>query len=633
MRAYLVLLLVLLFPMSGSADNTAVMTNSSGKFVSPVGALRGGLKQAQFWDDIQASPVSPYLGPSPSGQTYAYLNSGRAIISADPVSGGTFELIDTATGQGVSLQPYNISAATLQAAIRAGMMTNFLNATVTLSGNVYTIDRGVHSAIASPIASGGALIPYGSIATIVQTQIGGGSQDDIWTLTLSINELVNTSATGAAYYLQAITGNPVINFGCTGTFANGRGARSSGYSQGVILLTSAADAGSFLPQNFLHIRWNFQTLIVEATNTFIAGPPGLVRLATVPINCNVGVGDEIAAQFVLDGAKLTCSIAGQTATIYSPYFTESTWGTVIYEEIGGSGSTTDIDEWKFHSLWANTPTPGIPGVTTQAHSQRLDQLAEGNLTPSFTGIPSLGASNTWTGNNNFSNGAQVAGLQVSSYVTLPATTVLGPSVFSALPSPVGHAGYIGYITDGPASPAGNAIVSSGGGSTPIQLNADGTNWRVAGGVPGTTIASSSITGTTTNNSAAAGILGEYVSSTIAVGAAVSLTTATPLTVTSISLTAGDWDVTGVCDFHPGALTTGSYFEGGISTTTNALGSQDQFSASPMALAAGVGIDVGLNAPVSRISIASTTTVYLTVQAGFATSTMVAYGTIRARRVR
>lgn len=130
-----------------------------------------------------------------------------------------------------------------------------------------------------------------------------------------------------------------------------------------------------------------------------------------------------------------------------------------------------------------------------------------------------------------------------------------------------------------------------------------------------------------------GVVGYYVSSTVSVGSAVSLTSGSPSTVTSISLGAGVWDVTGVVDFHQGALTTGTYFQGGVSTVTNSIGSQDQYSSSPMALAAGIGVDVGLNCPVTRLSVSGTTTVYLTCQAGFSTSTLSAYGTIRARLVK
>jgi hypothetical protein len=42
--------------------------------------------------------------------------------------------------------------------------------------------------------------------------------------------------------------------------------------------------------------------------------------------------------------------------------------------------------------------------------------------------------------------------------------------------------------------------------------------------------------------ASAGNVGEYVSTTVLVGSAVSMTTATPVTIATISLTSGDWDV-------------------------------------------------------------------------------------------
>ena len=53
-----------------------------------------------------------------------------------------------------------------------------------------------------------------------------------------------------------------------------------------------------------------------------------------------------------------------------------------------------------------------------------------------------------------------------------------------------------------------------------------------------------LAGVTTNSNAAAGIVGEYISSSIASGSAVSLTTGVSANVTSISLTAGDWEVYG-----------------------------------------------------------------------------------------
>lgn len=146
-------------------------------------------------------------------------------------------------------------------------------------------------------------------------------------------------------------------------------------------------------------------------------------------------------------------------------------------------------------------------------------------------------------------------------------------------------------------------------------------------------------GTSTNNNAPAGYVGEFVTATVAVGSAVSLTTATTANVTSISLTAGDWDVTGQIDFNLSG-TTGTLFQGGTSLTSATLPTQPGGS--------GLGTDSLFVMPIPvttltavmtcdcnavRVSLAATTTVYLTAQATFSVGTVSAFGTIRARRVR
>lgn len=145
------------------------------------------------------------------------------------------------------------------------------------------------------------------------------------------------------------------------------------------------------------------------------------------------------------------------------------------------------------------------------------------------------------------------------------------------------------------------------------------------------IGSSAVAGTTSNDSAAAGQLGEYQTATIASGAAVALTTATTANVTSLSLTAGDWDVTGTVDYTYGAGTNVTISQQGISTTSATLGAQDTYTS---VYTGGVPTaDQGFQTPTVRISISSTTTVYLVSKCAFTVSTNKAYGTIRARRVR
>jgi hypothetical protein len=146
-------------------------------------------------------------------------------------------------------------------------------------------------------------------------------------------------------------------------------------------------------------------------------------------------------------------------------------------------------------------------------------------------------------------------------------------------------------------------------------------------------------GTVTNDNAGAGHVGEIVTATVAVGSAVSLTTATGTNVASISLTAGDWDLSGQVDFVLAGVTA-TLFQSGISLTTATLPSQ--------AGGSGLGTDALVGVPLLttvlsatygqsiapvRLSLAASATVYLVAQSAFSAGTNTAYGTIRARRMR
>jgi hypothetical protein len=145
-----------------------------------------------------------------------------------------------------------------------------------------------------------------------------------------------------------------------------------------------------------------------------------------------------------------------------------------------------------------------------------------------------------------------------------------------------------------------------------------------------------LAGTTTNNNASSGNIGEYISSVIASGSAVSLTTNTNANVTSISLTAGDWDVSGFVAFVGGSTTTVAFVTGSISLTSGTIDTsadrQDSIFYNSATIFTTLIAANTITGP-SRFSLSGTTTVFLIARAGFGTSTCSAYGTIRARRVR
>jgi hypothetical protein len=151
--------------------------------------------------------------------------------------------------------------------------------------------------------------------------------------------------------------------------------------------------------------------------------------------------------------------------------------------------------------------------------------------------------------------------------------------------------------------------------------------------PAATAAAGQIPGTATNDNASTGNIGEYSFANLARSSAITLTTATAANVTSISLTAGDWDVSGQCGLLVGASTVTTQIRCGISTTTATLPSADSGAQAAFPSIAGGAFDFLQNTPTFRVSLATTTTVYLISYVAFTSTAPTVYGNIRARRVR
>lgn len=183
-----------------------------------------------------------------------------------------------------------------------------------------------------------------------------------------------------------------------------------------------------------------------------------------------------------------------------------------------------------------------------------------------------------------------------------------------------------------------AIVLAGSGIWPItwkargQWRSDGATWNYLGDYTLNDYASE-ISGTTTNDDSAAGFLGEYTDSDVASGSAIALTTNVAKTITSISLTAGDWDVTGVIGFAEAATTKLDHLSGSISLTTDTDGAENADTGHSYAANVSANPTQTMPLPTVRFSLAGTTTIYLIAHAIFTVSTCEGWGTIRARRVR
>lgn len=189
-----------------------------------------------------------------------------------------------------------------------------------------------------------------------------------------------------------------------------------------------------------------------------------------------------------------------------------------------------------------------------------------------------------------------------------------------------------------AAPGSLYVDEAGGASSVLYQKESGvgnTGWAalvsVSGGTftgPITPNQTLGIVGTTTNNNAAAGSVGEYVTNSVSVAG-----NATIQNITAVSLTPGDWDVFG------GVMFTGS---GGADITNWAAGASltpGTWEGGPgtffQMLSSGLGTDTTLAMPIPtrRISVAVATDVHLVVYGQFTVGAVNIAGQISARRVR
>lgn len=132
------------------------------------------------------------------------------------------------------------------------------------------------------------------------------------------------------------------------------------------------------------------------------------------------------------------------------------------------------------------------------------------------------------------------------------------------------------------------------------------------------------------------VVGQYYSSSVLFGSAVSLVSPNVSNVISLTLPPGDYDISGTVLFHAGASTVPLYLIAGISqvsatfeipgTNNNFAGNGGPSSTLP------TGYQAGLPVGPYRANLLATTTVYLLALSSFSVSTMVAWGYMNARRI-
>lgn len=205
-----------------------------------------------------------------------------------------------------------------------------------------------------------------------------------------------------------------------------------------------------------------------------------------------------------------------------------------------------------------------------------------------------------------------------STTTWPATSTINQLLYSSSANVIA-----GLAT------ANSAGLTTSAGGVPIWVAYTGTGAPVLGTSP--TITTPNTVGTATNNNAAAGSVGEFISSVIASGGAVTQLSNAASDLTSISLTAGDWDVWGNVVFQTVGVAAAQAL--GWSSLASAT-VPDSSLWSQINLATGtLAATTAINILQKRYSLAGTTTIFISGFLGNSSGNGTICGGIYARRVR
>ena len=642
-------------------------TNSSGNFgvvILPIGSI-AQTQTLSIPDAGQASSTF-ILSTSGSGQTIGgglTVNGGLTLgTPLAPTNGGT----GTATAPSAGQIPIGNNGGTYTpAAINSGTNITVANGSASITVNL--------SGVISPTLGGTGVNNGSNTLTLAGTLATSGAFASVFTMTGATNVTFPTSGTLAttAGTVSSVSGTlnritstggttPVIDISASYVGQSSittLGTITTGVWQGTLVSPIYGGTGVNNGSNTLTLAGTLATSGAFASTFTMTGATSV----TFPTSGTLATTAQLA------GAVLLAPSGNQTITSNDLYLSLGSFHSGSSSG-GVNGNFTAYPTTAasgFIEVIANTNSSGNFGVViiptgAIAQTQTLEIPDAGSTTASF--ILSKGATQTITSTLGITGTTNITG----TFNVFSNTIQFGRNGIGGTPRFIMYAPTLnaGFLEINPANNAGNYrlqitnasfgqatvmtipdpgaatakfIMSSGAGQT--IGNGLTLTTPVIGAASATSVAftsTSGIIGTTTNDNAAAGSVGEEVESVITLASGgVSLTNAASANVTSISLTAGDWDVWGNVGFSGNGTTTVVYTYGWISSTSATT--PDAAYQTQWAQAAGTAIfaaaNLGFPVPGRRFSLSGTTTIYLSVNSQFAVSTEFAFGGIYARRRR
>jgi len=420
---------------------------------------------------------------------------------------------------------------------------------------------------------------------IFQNVSGNAAADTVnfsnaWSVAIHATSVSNSSPASAALYADASTNygfwngiilDPSIWIGTGGTAS----APSTG-AVGTVGINGGSWSGTSYPYTGIKMGNAVQDIWCSFGACNVNSLNGVFSI--------YGNGNPISTPTTSAGVDL---IAASSNNAYVNFTSGGTTGGNIFYGVGNI--------FTINSLGTNTtinPSGGTVSIPTPATGNSSTQAAStAFVANTFASPPSTGYGNTTP-------------------EPIAATTISANSTVSGT-------GFSTYLASPPAI---GGTTPAAGKFTTLQATSTITPSTTAG-----------IVGTTAADNAQAGSVGEYISNS---ASSVSLTSTVAINITSVSLTAGDWQCIGNIDYRPAGSTTATNYQGWMSTTSASapsLPSSSGFLLSGVTFSAGSFIQQSVGS--QRFNVSSTTTIYLSSDQVFSVSTNVADGFIGCRRER
>lgn len=582
-------------------------------------------------------------------QKFSTFQNGNDLIVGDIIVGlrNGLNTRFTYTGELPPTVVVPISSGGTGATTAAGARSNLgLGTLAVQNASAVAITGGTVSGVS--ISSSTAALLSGTIAAVpssasditnksyVDSMVGGSVASVTGTLnritsTGGINPVIDISASYVGQ--SSITTLGTIATGVWQGTLIGSTYGGTGVNNGSSTLTMAAShtlSGAFASTfTFTGITGvTFPTSGTLATTSQLASPAALTRVDDTNVTLTLG---GTPASALLQATSLTLGWTGQLSIARGGTAVSSVTIAPTASAWAGWDANSNLSANSFLAGFATTATAAGTTVLTVASAQNQEFTGVTTQTVTLPVVSTLATGREFFIINN-STGALTVNSSGGNLVLSMAANTTG--IFKSV------------LNTGTTAASWNAsyIFDNGAGVSSItgtanQVIASASTGAVTLSLPQSIATSSDVTfnsmtwndytkgilGTTANNDAAAGYVGEVISSTVSAAA---ITSGVVTNITTLSLTAGDWDIMAACCTNPAAGTTTSLFKIGINTTSAtfpAVYCQNNGAAA--------SFSVGYSAPTTRVRVNTNTTVYLVLQITYAVSTLTTEATIYARRRR